>query len=392
MDQYIKVHSRLTKYIEHENYSGYDPYDTLNSFLPFGIFGKWGKVIAIQLQKRNPVNIRPLIGIKKEINPKAMGLFLHSYSLMQRGMEQDVCRSQMKFIFEWLLKNYTKGYSGHCWGYNFVWASTQKTLPAYYPSIVVTSFICKGIYEYYLTTKDERAVDLLAGASKYILQDLPVTETKDGICFSYTDVIKDCCYNASMLGAEVLAKLFSITGDKQLNDLALRASDFVVAHQHNDGHWNYDIVPETGKEKVQIDFHQGYVIDSLSEVIKHCNPSDNKYAEAIKKGLDYFRNVQFTEEGRSLWRIPKKFPVEIHNQAQGIITFSKNINRSPDYFSFAKTIADFTIANMWDAKKDFFYYRILPAYTNKIPFMRWSEAWMMLALTELIFAERTNHF
>ena len=392
MDKYSDALSSLKNYIELEEYRGYDPYDTLNSFLPFGIFGKWGRVIAIQLQKRNPVNIRPLIGIKKEINPKAMGLFLHSYSLLQRGRKEDVFMKQMKFIFDWLQNNYSKGYSGHCWGYNFVWASTQKTLSRFHPSIVVTSFICKGIYEYYLTTKDEKAIELLKSASNYIIKDLPLTETKDGICFAYTDVMKDCCYNAGMLGAEVLAKLYSITGDAQLKDLALRSADFLVAHQHEDGHWNYDINPATGREKVQIDFHQGYVIDSLAEVAKHCDPHNVMYKDAVRKGLMYYRNVQFTSEGRSLWRIPKKYPVEIHNQSQGIITFTRHRKDFPEYFPFGKTVADFTIENMHDKKLGYFYYRSLPAYKNKIPFMRWSQAWMMLALTELIVAENPDRF
>ncbi len=387
MGKYTDSLFKLKNYIEREEYRGYDPYDTLNSFLPFGIFGKWSRVIAIQLQKRNPINIRPLLGIKKEINPKAMGLFLHGYSLLYKADAKDEYLQRMKEIFEWLQTNYTKGYSGHCWGYNFVWASTQKTLKKFHPSIVVTSFVCKGIFEYYKATKDERAIDLLKSASKYVLKDLSVTETKEGICFAYTDVIKDCCYNASMLGAEVLAKLYSITGDEHLKGFAIRATDFVVAHQHDDGHWNYDIDIDTGKEKKQIDFHQGYVIDSTYEVMKHCDPKNEKYLEAISRGLEYYRKTQFTDEGKSLWRIPKEYPVEIHNQSQGIITFSRMKKLFPQYFSFAKTIADFTIENMQDEKRGCFYYRLLPFYKNKIPLMRWSEAWMMLALSELIVAD-----
>ena len=292
----------------------------------------------------------------------------------------------MNFFFEWLKTNYTKGYSGHCWGYNFVWASRQKTLMKFHPSIVVTAFVCKGVFQYYKVTNDKRAVEVLESAVKYILNDLSVSETNDGICFSYTDVIKDCCYNASMLGAEVLANLFSITHEPRLKEIALRATDFVIAHQHNDGHWNYDIDLSTGKEKKQIDFHQGYVIDSITEVMNHCDPGNAKYETAIRKGCDFYFKNQFSPDGRSYWRIPKKFPVEIHNQAQGIITFIRAAKLDPYYQSFAKVIADFTIDHMQDKNTGHFYYRLLPQYKITIPFMRWSEAWMMLALAELTSA------
>ena len=65
----------LREYIEKEQFKGYDPYDILNSNIKFNSFGNWCSVIATQLQKRNPINLRPYIGIKKEVNPKAFGLF-----------------------------------------------------------------------------------------------------------------------------------------------------------------------------------------------------------------------------------------------------------------------------------------------------------------------------
>ena len=62
-------YNNLKHYIESENFKGYDPYDTLNSPIPFHWLGKWGPVLAIQFQKRNPFNIRKLLGIKKAHNP-----------------------------------------------------------------------------------------------------------------------------------------------------------------------------------------------------------------------------------------------------------------------------------------------------------------------------------
>ena len=73
---------QLRHYVEEQDFMGYDLYDTLLSPLPFHWLGKWGPVLATQFQKRNPVNIRPLLGIPKQKNPKGIGLFIHAYSLM----------------------------------------------------------------------------------------------------------------------------------------------------------------------------------------------------------------------------------------------------------------------------------------------------------------------
>jgi rhamnogalacturonyl hydrolase YesR len=372
---------KLQNYIEQEQFKGYDPYDTLNSPFKFKYFGKLIPILALQFQKRNPINIRPLLGVKKEYNPKALGLFLYTYSLLQKNNPDKNYSVQINFLFNHLKNNYSKGYSGYCWGYNFDWASSGKYINAYSPNIVVTGFIAKGLFAYYQLNNDPKALELLESISLFILNDLPKTETNEGICFSYTTLGVDNCYNASLLAALVLAQLYSVTKKETYKRDALRAVDFVVSKQFPDGHWNYSI-DEHGKERVQIDFHQGYVIDCIQDIIVYCSVDDKKYQEAIKKGTEYYRKEQFFENGQSKWRLPKIYPVEIHNQSQGIITFSKMSFLNSDYLTFSQTIAKWTVENMQD-KKGFFHYRKLKYYSNKIPFMRWSQAWLFLAMAEL---------
>lgn len=377
-----KSFSQLKTYVEKENFKGYDPYDTLNSPIPFKYFGKLIPVLALQFQKRNPLNIRPLLGIKKEHNPKGLGLFLYAYCKLQKEFPDERQNMQIEYLFSQLKNNYSKGFSGYCWGYNFDWASSGKYIKAYSPNIVVTAFIAKGIFEYYKLTQNKEALEILKSICKFILNDLPKTETQEGLCISYTTLGVDNCYNASLLAAVVLAQVYSLTNEEQFKVVALRAVDFVVCKQHSDGHWNYSI-DEQGKERVQIDFHQGYVIDCIDDVMIYCSIENQKYLEAIRKGTDYYYQQQFFENGQSKWRLPKIYPVEIHNQSQGIITFVKQRHVNSKYLKFSQIIAKWTIDEM-QSKNGFFYYRKLKSYSNKIPFMRWSQAWMFVALTELI--------
>jgi hypothetical protein len=71
---------KLLSYCEKEEFKGYDPYDGLNSrffrSLPYIRNNRLARLAWIQAFKRSPVNLRSFVGIKKDYNPKAVGLFL----------------------------------------------------------------------------------------------------------------------------------------------------------------------------------------------------------------------------------------------------------------------------------------------------------------------------
>jgi hypothetical protein len=377
---------RLQQFVESSDFCGYDPYDILNASFDFKRLGKWAPAIAIQIHKRNPVNIRPQLGIEKGINPKGMGLMLKAYSLLYQKTEKPDFLEKAHQLFLWLNTKYSKGYAGKCWGYNFDWANPDGNLPAYTPSVVVTSFVVDGMFEYFKATGSTDAKNAICSAAEYIKKDIPISELPDGISFAYTHLSKGCCYNASLLAAEVLAKADDVSKKPVNRENILKAVDLVLSKQKQDGAWWYSYDPDTGKERKQIDFHQGFVLVSLHHLNQLMEKPRSDVHAAIVKGLSYYKAHQFLTSGQSLWRLPKKWPVDIHNQSQGIITFAKLKEYHPDYLAFAKTIARWTITHMQD-EAGYFYFRKYPLYMNKIPYMRWSQAWMMLALSELIPSE-----
>lgn len=374
---------RLQQFVESSDFCGYDPYDALNGSFDFNRLGKWGPAIAIQIQKRNPVNIRPLLGVKKGFNPKGMGLFLKAYALRYRTTGDLSDREKADQLFEWLEHNFSKGYSGKCWGYDFDWANPEGTLPAYTPSVVVSSFVIDGIFEYYKLTQSQQARETIISAAEYVRKDIPVTELSDGISFSYTHLSKGVCYNASLLAAEILAKADHISGKEDYQEQIHKAVDLVLSKQKPGGEWWYSYNPETGRERHQIDFHQGFVLVSLYNLNRLIKNPRSDIQSAIARGLKFYRQAQFLSNGRSMWRLPKKWPVDIHNQSQGILTFALLKEYHSEYPAFARTIARWTIDHMQD-RTGYFYYRKYPVFTNKIPYMRWAQAWMMLALAALI--------
>src|SRR4030095_10024690 len=123
MDEISAAASRLDAWIEREGFKGWDPHDALNSPLVKGLtFGnRWLAVAWLQLVKRSPVNLRPILGVPKGYNPKGMGLFLATYLRKYRMSEDPRHREQARFFADWLRAHRAPGYHGAGWGYHFDW-------------------------------------------------------------------------------------------------------------------------------------------------------------------------------------------------------------------------------------------------------------------------------
>ncbi|HIP13788.1 MAG TPA: delta-aminolevulinic acid dehydratase, partial [Arcobacter sp.] len=77
-----KSFEKLKNYCEAEGFKGWDPYDGLNSkaFKTLKLDKvQFFRLAWIQLFKRNPINLRALMLVPKEYNPKGLGLFLAGY-------------------------------------------------------------------------------------------------------------------------------------------------------------------------------------------------------------------------------------------------------------------------------------------------------------------------
>ena len=149
---------RLKGYCEKENFKGWDPYDGLNSWViqktPLGKLRVF-RLAWIQLFKRNPINLRPLFGIKKAYNPKGLGLFLIGYCNLYKRDNNQKYFNTITFLANQIINLQTKGYSGACWGYNFDWQARAFFQPKYTPTVVATTFIAEALLEAYEITKNK---------------------------------------------------------------------------------------------------------------------------------------------------------------------------------------------------------------------------------------------
>jgi rhamnogalacturonyl hydrolase YesR len=366
---------KLMDYAEREGFKGYDPYDALNSggIRVISRNSKYLRIAFTQGMRRIPVNVRPLLGIGKGLNPKGLGLFLKGYVKLLKTTGDQVYRRRIDDLERWLLEVKSNGYSGSCWGYNFPWQNRYQLLPALTPTIVNTSFVCHGLLDAYELLGQTRYLETARSACDFIVHDLRVThENGEELCLSYTPLDNSKVYNANLLGASLLARVYSFTGDEHLLGLARKMVNYVVRAQNRDGSWYYGAM----ETQNWIDIHHtGFVLESLYDCINATG--DTRHLPALERGLDFFRQSFFLNGGRpKLWH-NRDYPVDIHS-VQAVVTLIKA--RPEESQELVEKLVRWMIDHFQDPS-GYFYYQKTKYFTNRIPYMRWSQAWVFHALT-----------
>ena len=383
----IEVFDKLKNYIERESFKGYDPFDGLNSrlFQSIPFFRKNGfiQLVWIQFFKRSPINFRPITGIEKEYNPKGLGLLLSGYCNLYKIEPKQATLSQINFLIDQIIKCQSKGYSGACWGYNFDWQSKAFFQPKGTPSVVVTSFVGCALLDAYEVTKDKHLKDIARSACNFVLNDLNRTYDKDGdFSFSYSPKDKTEVFNASLLGTRLLCRVFSHTKESILIEESRKAVSFVCKHQQENGAWAYSPLPF----HTWIDnFHTGYNLECLYTY--QSVSEDFTFKSAIDKGLDYYLNTFFEDSGLPKYYSNSKYPIDMHTSAQLIVTLKK-MNILGEKKKLVDRVIGWSIENMFDENKGYFYYYKEKYFTIRIPYMRWTQAWMFLGLTHYLLFQK----
>lgn len=370
---------KLLDYCQRKNWEGYDPFDGLNSrmfrFLPLIKKSAVLRLMFVQLNKRSLLNFRRLLLVGRGKNPKGIGLFLMVALRLYRKTQDKKYRDLAGQFLSWLGENASSGYSGKCWGYNFDWQSRAFFLPAGTPTVVNTSFIGRAFCEAYDVLGQEQHLDAARSACEFVLRDLNRWEGDRALSFSYSPKDHYFVHNATALASSLLAWTFRSTGEAELADAAKRSMQYVVGHQTTDGAWSYGedkVAQKTGVDS----FHTGFILESLKIYTEATGDQD--YWESIQKGLAFYEKNFFVEDGRAKYFPDSLYPIDIHCAAQGIITLLKLKDWGASQ-AMCQKIIDWMIDNM-QHDSGYFYYQKGRFFTNKIAYMRWTQAWALYAL------------
>ena len=390
------AYEQLFSWCKERDFAGHDPFDALNSRLfqatPL-TQSRTARLFFTQAVKRSPVDLRAVVRVPAGRNAKAMALFtLAQIATHRRLQTRESAREVRPFLFAlWAMK--IGNYSGACWGYNFDWQSRNFFAPRGTPTIVPTAFAARALLEggpevFFDSPPNSDPnifnASLLAAEARsvcdFILTDLPrPVDTETEVCFSYAPNTDTHIFNASLLAAEVLASVGQQTGENELTELADRATRYVVNNQQPDGSWLYGTDP---KQSWIDSFHTAYILFSLKRIIAN-STRKNEFQPALERGYQYWKNNFFLADGWPKYYDHDLYPADAHAAASAIVTFLECRELDNDALRLAQNVATWTIQNLRDSR-GFFYYQRRRFYTVRKPYMRWTQAWMLYALSRLL--------
>ena len=369
----------LKNYCIQEDFKGYDPYDGLNSrvfqAIPLINKNRWAQLFWIQLFKRSPINLRPLFLVKKDYNPKGLGLFLSGYCNLHSFEPKDEYIDKINYLVDKILALQSSGWSGSCWGYNFDWRARAFFQPKNTPTVVASTFIGYALLDAYAVLKDKKLLITARSICDFILTDLNRTYDQHGnFAFSYSPLDHTQVFNASLLGSRMLARVFHHTAEQQLIEAAKKSVAFCCNYQQSDGSWSYGTLPF---HQWIDNFHTGYNLECIQEYQKYSG--DNSYAPYIAKGLQYYLTTFFTAEGIPKYYNNKTYPIDIHAAAQLPVTLYR-LNCLPENLPLVHRVINWTIDNMQDPR-GYFYFQKSRYTRSTIPYIRWAQSWMFFGLS-----------
>jgi hypothetical protein len=364
-----------------QQFRGYNKHDGLNSPVLKYLLGwsKWSRILAIQGVMRFPVNLRPILLIPKSYNPKGLALFTQGLLNRYRHTNKKTHLNNSTDLLALLMQTTSSGnWSGKCWGYHYPWQDPGFYASTNTPNAVVTCFVCEAFLDAFRETNNDDYLTTVESAIRFLLTDLiKLKDTNDELCLSYMPLPMNMrVLDVSILIGAVVSQYCMLSGNKKYLGAADRLINYVVNQQTNYGAWYYTDPPHDSHIRHD-NYHTGFILDALWRYMEATNNYQHK--EAYWKGLEFYANSHFNEDGAPRWMSDKDFPHDIHGAAQGIITFSQHLDRYP---GLSVRIANWSIKNMYNGEGRF-YYQKNKWFKKRFTLLRWCNAWMALALSRL---------
>jgi len=368
----------LIEYCKSEGWAGYDPYDGLNSPLLKYLFlnrNKYFRILIIQFFKNFPINLRPLFFIKKDFNAKGLGLFLSSLIDIYKYTGDAKYLVHISYLTDMLLKE-RKNNDLNLWGYNFDWQSRSFFVKKYSPNFVVSYFALNSLFDLYDLTGEKIYKEIFINSCKELISSFLINKG-DRKYFKYILNDDKLIHNINFFGASLMAKAFYLTENKEFLYISEETLKTSIKYQNNNGSWPYG----EGQMHGWIDsFHTCYNLLSLDDFMK--NTGIERYENNLIRGFNFFINNFFTENFVIKYFNNRVLPIDIHSYTAGIITLvrlSRYLNNKELVINTYKSL----MSKFKDKKRNYFYFRIYKSFKNKIPYIRWNQAWALYCLTLL---------
>lgn len=377
-----KIFDKLFEYVKKNNYEGNDLFDGLNSrlFKKSPLYkSRFFRLALIQFCKLSPINFRRLFLVPKGFNPKGGALFLLGNLNMFKLTGDEKYKEEAQKLYERLKCLAIKREKGIGWGYNFEWQARAFYVPLETPNTVTSVYVGKALIEYYMVFNNPEALELARQISDFILNEMILTEDENNLCFRYIPGEDAQVHNASLLAASFLSSGEKYFPSEDVKNKVRKTINFSMSDINEDGSWPYGTKPF---HRWVDNFHTAFNIESLITI--RDNLDWHELNEKIEIVLDYYLDKLFTKDCLPMYYNTSLYPIDIHVIAEAIIVLAKIKNSNLKYNKERLSCIEKQIPNlikMFQNKKGYFYFQKTKYYWNKIPYIRWAQAWMFYALS-----------
>jgi hypothetical protein len=372
---------RLWRYCEGNDWAGYDPYDALNSpifSLPI-LDRRVPRLVATQLLKRAPFNLRPLLGVRPSRNPKTLALAVTAcINLARLGLLQG-WEQKTRALVEGIRELRSPDSRYWCWGYSFPWQTRRLLVPRGAANLVCTVFVANALLDAYEALDDVGCLEMASSAASYLVEQL-YWEEADAAGFRYplpSSTVR--VHNANLLAAALLARVYSCSRESRFLAPAMNAARYSVRRQRLDGSWSYG--EDRGQQWID-NFHTGYNLCALRAFSDHL--ATDQFDDSVSRGFDFYLTHFFRSDGAPRYYSDRTYPIDAHCVAQSILTMLTFSDLAADSEHVARKVFRWAMTNLWDERRGYFYYRDVCFARIRVSYIRWSQAWMLLALTTLL--------
>lgn len=345
--------------IQHD-YAGYDPFDGLNSRLfqatPLK-YSRLARLAWLQAFKRSPINLRGITAVPRTHNAKALALFARSYIMAGKHQQAIHC---LTLLLD--LRNDDGG-----WGYPFDWQARAFFVPKGTSNVICTAYAVLAIQAAHQAGLCDDAERYINEAAQFVTTSL----LRDDY-IAYIPSSDAFVHNASLWGAAICA----LSNDNASQEISRRVIASTLHMQGGQGEWAYGTLPH---HSFIDSFHTGYNLEALYRSNMVLQQDD--ITQAITKGMAYYTSQFIDDAGNVGYYHNNPYPYDPHAAAQAILTLALI---EPESHALQRNIMDACIIRMWNNKHCHFHYQHWKHYKNKQSYIRWTQAWMHLALSAIL--------
>ena len=384
--------ARFLAWLDGAGYESYDPYDIWGTR-----YGLWSRKVYYAKGKLGIPLVAPLVAIdllcpslrtllvKKDRFATCDAQLLLAFLNLHQVTGEAKLLDRAVALGEEIMDYSIPGFRGPCWGYPFDWQNNKDEVwPRNTPYITCTPYCYEAYLGLFQATGDPKYQNWVAEIAEFIhgdLKDLPTGP--DSAAGSYSPFDQRQVVNATAYRAYLLADAGKRFGRADYLEASRRNLNFVLESQATDGSWPYAM----NERKSYIDnFHTCFNLKNLFKI--HQIVPDERIKVSIRRGFSYYREHLIDVDGN-----PKPFAVkprlqlaklEMYDFAEGITLGTLIEGLIPEAGELARSLAEKLIQEHQLPAGHFVTRVFRGGFRHRFPFLRWSQAQLFYALTNLL--------